>query len=110
MGSRNTLVPGEFMISFSKYLAALAVVFSIVVHTSEAQAAKYGCFIVTTDALNIRARPYSSAKIIGTAVKGDVLEKRKLLCTPRGFWCAIRKGSIEGYADKNHMVKLSVCP
>ena len=98
------------MNSFPKCLAALATLMSIAASTGEAHAAKYGCFLVTADALNIRARPYSSAAVIGTAVKGDVLEKRKLLCTPRGFWCAIRKGSINGYADKDHMVKLSVCP
>ena len=74
-----------------------------------AQAATYGCFKVTADSINIRARPYSNAEVIGSASKGDILEKRKLLCTPRGFWCAIRKGSLEGYADKNFMTKVS-CP
>lgn len=75
--------------------------------TTEAQAATYGCFRVTAKHLNIRARPYSSAEVIGVANRGDILEKRKLLCTPRGFWCAIRKGSIEGYADKNNMRKVA---
>jgi hypothetical protein len=32
-----------------------------------------------------------------------------MFCTPRGFWCAIRKGSLEGYADKSNMVKID-CP
>lgn len=77
--------------------------------TSEAQAATYGCFRVTAKHLNIRDRPYSSAAVIGVAHRGDILEKRKLICTPRGFWCAIRKGSLEGYADKNNMRKVS-CP
>lgn len=75
----------------------------------ETRAATYGCFKVTTGSLNIRDRPYSSAKVIGVASKGDILEKRKLLCTPRGFWCAIRKGALEGYADKNFMQKVA-CP
>jgi hypothetical protein len=72
-------------------------------------ASKYGCFKVTTDNLNIRDRPYSTAAIIGNAVKGEILEKRKLWCTPRGYWCAVRQGQLEGYADKNFMQKVP-CP
>jgi hypothetical protein len=72
-------------------------------------ASKYGCFKVTVPSLNLRARPYSSAEVIGVASRGDILEKRKMFCTPRGFWCAIRKGSLEGYADKSNMVKID-CP
>jgi hypothetical protein len=72
-------------------------------------ATTYGCFKVTVPSLNIRSRPYSSADVIGVAHKGDILEKRKLFCTPRGFWCAIRKGSLEGYADKSNMAKIA-CP
>jgi len=74
-----------------------------------AEAATYGCFRVTVGSLNIRARPYSTAEVIGNATKGEVLEKRKLFCTPRGFWCAVRKGSLEGYADKSLMRKIA-CP
>jgi hypothetical protein len=78
--------------------------------SADAQAApKYGCFKVTVPSLNIRARPYSSADVIGVAHKGDILEKRKLFCTPRGFWCAVRKGTLEGYADKSNLAKLP-CP
>lgn len=77
--------------------------------STEARAATYGCFKVTASHLNIRARPYSTSEVIGVAKRGDVLEKRKLFCTPRGFWCAIRKGSLEGYADKSNMRKIS-CP
>jgi hypothetical protein len=72
-------------------------------------ASSYGCFKVTAAHLNIRARPYSTAEVIGAASRGDILEKRKLFCTPRGFWCAIRKGSLEGYADKANMRKIN-CP
>jgi len=75
----------------------------------EARAAAYGCFKVTADSINIRARPYSTAEIIDSASKGEILEKRKLFCTPRGFWCAVRKGSLEGYADKGFMEKVA-CP
>ncbi|HRN89462.1 SH3 domain-containing protein [Hyphomicrobium sp.] len=76
---------------------------------TEAEASPYGCFVVTTDSLNIRARPRAASDVVGMAKKGDILEKRKLICTPRGFWCAIRKGSIEGYADKNFMRRVK-CP
>lgn len=69
-----------------------------------AQAANnYGCFQVVTPSLNIRARPYGDAKVIGTATAGEVLEKRKPLCTLRGYWCAVRKGTVEGYADKSFL-------
>ncbi len=37
----------------------------------------YGCFKVTASSLNIRARPYASAEVIGTASKGEILIKRK---------------------------------
>lgn len=63
----------------------------------------FGCFQVVTPALNIRARPYSDAAVIGTAVAGEILEKRKRWCTLRGYWCAVRKGNLEGYADKNFL-------
>ena len=75
----------------------------------QAAANNYGCFKVTSSSLNIRARPYSTSDVIGAASRGDILEKRKLFCTPRGFWCAIRKGSLEGYADKSNMAKIT-CP
>lgn len=69
----------------------------------------FGCFLVTASEVNIRARPYSNAKVIGTAVKGDILIKRKLLCTLRGYWCAVRAGSLDGYVDKSYMQKIT-CP
>lgn len=74
-----------------------------------AQAGKFGCFQVTADSLNIRARPYSSAAILGAVRKGDILEKRKIWCTPRGYWCAVRAGGLEGYADKAYLTKIP-CP
>lgn len=77
--------------------------------STTAEAASYGCFKVTVPHLNIRARPYSSSDVIGVAHRGDILEKRKLFCTPRGFWCAVRRGGLEGYADKSNMRKVS-CP
>jgi len=93
----------------SKLAAVAAACLTLTSLASGTQAATYGCFKVTADSINIRARPYSNAEVIGAASKGDILEKRKLLCTPRGFWCAIRKGSLDGYADKNFMKKVA-CP
>lgn len=91
-------------------IAAVALGFLIwSASVTEVNASPYGCFMVTTDALNIRARPRAASNVVGVAKKGEILEKRKLICTPRGFWCAIRKGSIEGYADKNFMRRVK-CP
>jgi len=97
------------MKTHSKLAAAAAAGLAMASLAGVAEAATYGCFKVTADSINIRAKPYSNAEVIGSASKGDILEKRKLLCTPRGFWCAIRKGSLEGYADKNFMSKVA-CP
>lgn len=69
----------------------------------------YGCFEVTAHEVNIRARPYSDAAVVATAKKGDVLVKRKMLCTLRGYWCAVRAGSTDGYVDKAYMAK-TACP
>lgn len=77
--------------------------------TVQAAGKGFGCFLVTTSEVNIRERPYSDAKVIGTAVKGDILIKRKLLCTLRGYWCAISAGSVDGYVDKAYMQKIT-CP
>ncbi len=89
---------------------AAAASFAVLAGTASAHAAsKYGCFQVTTPELNIRNKPYSDASVIGTAVKGEVLEKRKRWCTLRGYWCAVRKGGLDGYADKNFLAKVP-CP
>lgn len=69
----------------------------------------FGCFTVVTPSLNIRDRPYRTAAIIGTATAGEILEKRKRWCTLRGYWCAVRKGSLEGYADKSFLGTVK-CP
>jgi hypothetical protein len=89
---------------FGVVLAVSFIIAPMGLATAPAQAANnFGCFQVVTPSLNIRARPYSDAKVIGTASAGDVLEKRKPLCTLRGYWCAVRKGTVEGYADKSFL-------
>ena len=90
------------------YAASALALFAALPAPAQA-ASKYGCFKVTVPSLNLRARPYSSAEVVGVAHRGEILEKRKMFCTPRGFWCAIRKGSLEGYADKSNMAKIA-CP
>ena len=92
-----------------KVLTAFAGFVSIVALSTAAQAAGYGCFRANSD-LNIRDRPYSSAAVIGTVAKGELMEKRKRWCTLRGYWCSVTtKSGIEGYADKAFMDKVS-CP
>ena len=69
----------------------------------------FGCFKVTADEINIRAKPHAEAAVVGTAKKGDFLVKRKAWCTLRGYWCAVTMGGTEGYADKNFM-EVAPCP
>jgi hypothetical protein len=91
-------------------LAAVACGVVVLAPARESVAAtNYGCFKVKTPSLNIRFRPYSDAQVIGTAEAGDILEKRKRWCTLRGYWCAVRKGTLEGYADKTYLEKVP-CP
>jgi hypothetical protein len=97
------------MTAMSKTILGVIAAAALAVPAFEARAATYGCFKVTVGSLHIRERPYSSAKVLTTASKGDILEKRKYFCTPRGFWCAVRQGAIEGYADKAFMKKVP-CP
>jgi hypothetical protein len=91
-------------------LSALVVGTGLFISASESAAASnYGCFKVKAPSLNIRFRPFSDAQVVGTADAGDILEKRKRWCTLRGFWCAVRKGTLEGYADKSYLEKVP-CP
>ncbi|MDO9381788.1 MAG: SH3 domain-containing protein [Hyphomicrobiaceae bacterium] len=97
--------------TFRAMVFGLAAAASLAATIAPAQAAGkgFGCFLVTASEVNIRARPYSDAKVVGTALKGDILIKRKMLCTLRGYWCAIRAGSVDGYVDKAFMEKIT-CP
>jgi Bacterial SH3 domain len=89
--------------------AAVLMFAATVIAAQPASAGNYGCFRANTD-LNIRDRPYSSAAVIGNVAKGEVLEKRKLWCTLRGYWCAVTtKAGLEGYADKSFLDKMP-CP
>jgi uncharacterized protein YraI len=76
-----------------------------------AEAATYGCFQVTgTAGLNIRATPFSSSAVVGTASKGEILKKWKRFCALRGFWCPVEKANgLRGHADKAFLKKVP-CP
>lgn len=96
--------------SAKRLLAAAAILAAQGAVIKAEAASKYGCFRVSASAMNIRARPYSDADVIGVATKGAILEKRKFLCTLRGYWCAVRTSAgLEGYGDKSLMDKIP-CP
>ena len=100
---------GIIMTSLRTILIAVFV-FSTLSVTTAMAGSNYGCFKVTADNLNIRKRPYSSSDVIGSATKGEILEKRKFWCTLRGYWCAIRnKSGLEGYSDVAYLEKVD-CP
>lgn len=95
--------------SAGRIIAAAGLTAFAVVSPAMAAGKGYGCFLVTASEVNIRAKPYATADVIGTALKGDILIKRKMLCTLRGYWCAVRAGSLDGYVDKAYMQKIT-CP
>ncbi|MEQ1695629.1 MAG: hypothetical protein ABL901_07290 [Hyphomicrobiaceae bacterium] len=70
----------------------------------------YGCFKVTVPELNIRQTAFSSGAVVATAIKNEILVKRRRFCALRGFWCAVttNKG-VPGYADKS-MIAVAACP
>ncbi len=71
---------------------------------------RYGCYkVVGADALNIRARPFSSSEIIGTASRDEILVKWRRWCTLRGFWCPVQLGEIKGHSDKRYL-EPTPCP
>jgi hypothetical protein len=70
----------------------------------------YGCFKVSVPELNIRQTAFSNGAVVATAIKNEILVKRRRYCTLRGFWCPVttNKG-IQGYADKS-MMTVAPCP
>ena len=70
----------------------------------------YGCFKVTVPELNVRGTAFSNGPVVATAIKNEILVKRRRYCTLRGFWCAVttNKG-IQGFADKS-MMTVAACP
>lgn len=92
----------------SLFAFILTVVVAGVITSAPAEAKKkgWGCFKVTANALNIRKRPYAKSQVIATARRGDILIKRKIICTPRGFWCAVWHSGSAGYADKKYIKKV----
>lgn len=71
---------------------------------------KYGCYkVIGADALNIRARPFSSSDAVGIAERGEVLVKWRRWCTLRGFWCPVQQGDVRGHSDKRYLEPVP-CP
>ena len=70
----------------------------------------YGCFKVSVPELNIRQTASANGAVVATAIKNEILVKRRRYCTLRGFWCAVttNKG-IQGFADKS-MMSVAACP
>lgn len=97
-----------------RILAAVALVCAISAVPAMAQTAThrpaYGCFKVTVPELNVRGTAFSTGPVVATAIKNEILVKRRRYCTLRGFWCAVttNKG-IQGYADKS-MMAVAPCP
>jgi hypothetical protein len=80
--------------------AALAITAPLASAQTATTRPKYGCFRVTADSLNIRAKALSTANVVGTAKRGDILVKRRRFCALRGYWCPVTFGTAEGWADK----------
>ena len=97
-----------------KHLAATLIACTFVSMPALAQTTThrpaYGCFKVTVPELNIRATAFSTGAVVATAIKNEILIKRRRYCTLRGFWCAVttNKG-IQGFADKS-MMAVAACP
>ena len=71
---------------------------------------KYGCYrVVGADAVNIRAKPFSTSDVIGVARRGEILVKWRRWCTLRGFWCPVQSGDKMGHADKSYL-EPAPCP
>ena len=71
---------------------------------------KYGCYrVVGADAVNIRARPFSSSDVVGVAERGEILVKWRRWCTLRGFWCPVQRGDLKGHSDKRYLEPIA-CP
>lgn len=71
---------------------------------------RHGCYrVVGVDLLNIRARPFSTSAVIGTAARGEFLIKWRGWCTLRGYWCPVQKGGLRGHADKTYL-RVAPCP
>lgn len=72
--------------------------------------AGYGCFRVAgVSSINIRATAWSTAAVVATANRGEVLVKWKRYCAWRGFWCPVEKNGVKGHADKRYLLKVA-CP
>lgn len=71
---------------------------------ADALSSRYGCYVVTTGALNIRKRAWSRSEVVGVARRGEKLAKRRRFCALRGFWCPVAtEDGVEGWTDKRFL-------
>jgi uncharacterized protein (TIGR02594 family) len=60
---------------------------------------------VTTVALNIRAAPSNTSKILGHAIKDQVIEK--IAESPDGLWIKHKENNVEGWSSKKYLSKIT---
>lgn len=89
---------------------ALGCMFPLNADAQTASSTRFGCYrVVGADALNIRARPFSSSDVIGVAERGEILVKWRRWCSLRGFWCPVQQGDLKGHSDKRYLEPID-CP
>ncbi|MFY0612153.1 MAG: SH3 domain-containing protein [Hyphomicrobiaceae bacterium] len=80
----------------------------VVAREATAQTSRYGCYQVTTGALNLRKRAWARSDVVGVVYRGNIVAKRRRFCALRGFWCPVRtKAGINGWADKKFLKKVA---
>ena len=60
---------------------------------------------VTTVALNIRAAPSNTSKILGHVIKDQVIEK--IAESPDGQWIRHKENNVEGWSSKKYLSKIT---
>ncbi len=60
---------------------------------------------VTTVALNVRAAPSTTSKILGHVIKDQVIVK--IAETPDGIWIRHKENSLEGWSSKKFLLKIT---
>ena len=69
---------------------------------------RFGCYQVTTSALNVRERAWSRSDVVTTVSRGAIVAKRRRFCALRGFWCPVRTADgVSGWAAKRHLKRVA---
>jgi hypothetical protein len=89
--------------------AVMVVCASLMAPSAEALSSRYGCYEVTANSLNIRAKAWSRSKVLAVAKRGGKLAKRRRFCALRGFWCPVTtEDGVDGWAGKRFL-KRAAC-